>query len=45
VVTATRFGSRAGADRRVRFILLMCLDLVLVLMWSFFFHSGSDVNA
>jgi hypothetical protein len=45
VVTATRFSSRAGADRRVCFIPLMWLDLVLVLMWSFFFHSGSDVNA
>jgi pyrimidine and pyridine-specific 5'-nucleotidase len=35
VVTATNFSSRAGADRRVCFIPLMLLDLVLVLMRSF----------
>jgi hypothetical protein len=44
VVTATRFSSRAGADRRVCFIPLMWLYLVLVLM-RFVFHPGSDVNA
>lgn len=41
VVTATRFSSRAGADRRVSFILFLSLAKAPVLMRS----PGSDVNA
>jgi pyrimidine and pyridine-specific 5'-nucleotidase len=42
VVTATRFSSRAGADRRV------CLSPHFPTTWSSFahmLHPGSDVNA
>jgi hypothetical protein len=45
LVTATRFSSRAGADRRVCFIPLMWLHLVLVSHAFIFLHPGSDVNA